>query len=111
MGTLDPVEEKPVILFDGLCNLCNGSVQFIINRDAKAYFRFAALQSPLGQYTLHKFGLPVNQLHSIILIKDGILFQKSNAALEVVKSLGTESVTICSYLNTLRRGGVNCTKE
>jgi predicted DCC family thiol-disulfide oxidoreductase YuxK len=87
MGTLDPVEQKPVILFDGLCNLCNGSVRFIINRDAKAYFRFASLQSPFGQYTLHKFGLPVNQLYSIILIKDGILLQKSNAALEVAKNL------------------------
>ncbi len=87
MGTRDSVEQKRIILFDGLCNLCNGSVQFIINRDSKAYFTFASLQSSFGQYQLHKFGLPTNQLYSVVLIKDGILFQKSNAALEIVRGL------------------------
>ncbi|MBK5277574.1 MAG: thiol-disulfide oxidoreductase DCC family protein [Bacteroidia bacterium] len=87
MGALDPVEPNHVILFDGLCNLCSGSVQFIIRRDSKEHFRFAALQSPFGQYQLHKFGLTTNQLYSIILIKDEKYFQKSDAALEITRDL------------------------
>lgn len=87
MGALDPVEPNQIILFDGLCNLCNGSVQFIINRDAKKQFRFASLQSSFGNHQLHKFGLPANELHSIILIKEGRYLQKSNAALEIARNL------------------------
>ena len=88
MGAPDPVDTQRIILFDGLCNLCNGSVQFIISRDSKGYFKFASLQSAYGQYQLHKFTIPTNQLYSVLLIKDGILFQKSNAALEIAKHLG-----------------------
>lgn len=87
MGSLDPVEPNQIILFDGLCNLCNGSVQFIINRDAKKQFRFASLQSSFGNHQLHKFGLATNQLYSIILIKEGRYLQKSNAALEIARNL------------------------
>jgi predicted DCC family thiol-disulfide oxidoreductase YuxK len=87
MGALDPVEPNHIILFDGLCNLCSGSVQFIINRDSKKYFRFASLQSSFGNYKLHKFGLSANELYSIILIKDGRYLQKSNAALEIARNL------------------------
>ena len=87
MGALDPVEPNQIILFDGLCNLCNGSVQFIINRDAKKQFRFASLQSSFGNHQLHKFGLATNQLYSIILIKEGRYLQKSNAALEIARNL------------------------
>src|SRR6187551_1304589 len=87
MGAPDPIKTGPVILFDGLCNLCNSSVQFIINRDSKGSFKFASLQSSTGKHYLELFQLPTDQLYSIILIKDGILFQRSNAALEIVKSL------------------------
>ena len=87
MGAVDPLDNKRIILFDGLCNLCDSSVQFIIKRDSRGYFKFASLQSPLGQYMLHKFDLPATQLYSIILIKGNVLFQKSNAALEIVKDL------------------------
>ena len=87
MGALDPVEPNHIILFDGLCNLCNGSVQFIINRDSKKQFRFASLQSSFGNHQLHKFGLSANELYSIILIKDGRYLQKSNAALEIARNL------------------------
>lgn len=83
MGATDPV-----ILFDGVCNLCNNSVLFIIKRDPKAKFKFASLQSELGKSQLEKFGLPVTELNSVLLIKDGKLFQKSNAALEIAKHLG-----------------------
>lgn len=87
MGAFDPLEHKNIILFDGLCNLCSNSVQFIIKRDSKEYFRFASLQSSLGQHQLNTLGLPSNQFYSVFLIKDGILFQKSDAALEITKKL------------------------
>jgi predicted DCC family thiol-disulfide oxidoreductase YuxK len=85
MGTTAPL--KPVILFDGVCNLCNGSVLFIIKRDRSARFSFAALQSSFGQSQLAKFGLPAGELNTILLIKDGKVFNRSNAALEIAKGL------------------------
>lgn len=87
MGTPDPIKAGSVILFDGLCNLCSSSVQFIIKRDSSAHFRFASLQSSFGQHYLEVFKLPAGQLHSIILIQNGIVFQKSSAALEILKRL------------------------
>jgi len=83
MGATDPV-----ILFDGVCNLCNNSVLFIIKRDPKAKFKFASLQSEFGKSNLEKFGLPITELNSVLFIKEGKLFQKSNAALEIAKQLG-----------------------
>ena len=77
-----------IILFDGICNLCSASVQFIIRRDSRNVFRFASLQSTTGQRLLEQFSLEKSQLHSIILIKKGKLFQRSNAALEIAKELG-----------------------
>ncbi len=79
---------NPVILFDGVCNLCNSSVLFIVKRDPKANFKFASLQSEFGKSHLEKYGLPVTELNSVLLIKEGKLFQKSNAALEIAKQLG-----------------------
>jgi len=84
MGASDPLK---IILFDGVCNLCNSSVQFIIKRDPESRFRFAALQSPFGQEQLRKFHLPVNQLYSVMLIENGQVFQKSTAALKIARNL------------------------
>lgn len=86
MGSPDPLDH-PVILFDGVCNLCNGSVLFIIKRDPRARFYFAALQSDFGIGQLKSFGLPATALNSVLLMKDGMLYQKSNAALEIAKHL------------------------
>jgi predicted DCC family thiol-disulfide oxidoreductase YuxK len=85
MGTIAAI--KPIILFDGVCNLCNDSVLFIINRDRLAKFSFASLQSEYGQTQLKKFKLPVNELNTILLIKDGKVFSKSDAALEIAREL------------------------
>ncbi|MCE9540086.1 MAG: thiol-disulfide oxidoreductase DCC family protein [Bacteroidetes bacterium] len=79
---------KQIILFDGVCNLCNGLVQFIVKRDTKAKFKFASLQSRTGQSLLLKFGLPTDDLDSFIYIKDGNCFTKSTAGLNVLKDLG-----------------------
>jgi len=85
MGALGAVE--PVILFDGVCNLCNSSVLFIIQRDPKAKFRFASLQSDFGKVQMQRFGLNHSELNSVLLIKGETLYQKSNAALEIARNL------------------------
>ena len=77
----------PVILFDGVCNLCSGSVQFIIKHDPTRQFRFASLQSEFGQHVLQQFNLAMTEFDSIILLEKGIVYTKSNAALRVVKKL------------------------
>jgi predicted DCC family thiol-disulfide oxidoreductase YuxK len=87
MGADRALKEVPVVLFDGVCNLCNGSVVFIIKRDAKSKLRFASLQSEYGEEQMKKFNLPPSALNSVLLIKGGRLFQKSNAALEIASML------------------------
>lgn len=80
-------KQPNVILFDGVCNLCNGAVQFVLKRDTKHVFRFASLQSAYGQQQLIRFGLNPNSLHSIILIRGAYFFQQSDAALEIARQL------------------------
>lgn len=77
----------PVIIFDGVCNLCSSSVQFILKRDKKDTFRFASLQSDLGQSVLKKFNLPANTFNSFILYQSGKIYIKSTGALLVAKQL------------------------
>lgn len=87
MGADRALNNEPVVLFDGVCNLCNGSVTFIIRRDRTMKLKFASLQSEFGQEQMRRFNLPISSLNSVFLIKDGRLFQKSNAALEIVRML------------------------
>ena len=77
----------PVVLFDGICNLCTSSVQFIINHDPRQQFRFASLQSAFGQQVLEKYNLPVTASGSFILLGNGIIYTKSSGALRVAKKL------------------------
>jgi predicted DCC family thiol-disulfide oxidoreductase YuxK len=79
--------KKQIILFDGVCNLCNTSVQFVIQRDTSGKFNYAALQSVAGQKLLKENNLPANEFYSIILIKNGEVFQRSRAALEIARGL------------------------
>ena len=82
-------EGKKIILFDGVCNLCNHAVQFIIQHDAKDVFRFVALQSETGISILKKIGLYDKNIDSIVLYEPGVAyFYKATAALEIAKSLG-----------------------
>ena len=74
-----------IILFDGVCNLCNSSVNFIIDRDKKNIFKFAALQSESGQKLLDKFGLNQNDFDSVVLVDENKFYSKSTAALKIVK--------------------------
>ncbi len=82
------MEKKKIILFDGVCNLCNNSVTFVIKRDKKDKFRFAALQEPAGQELIKKFGIDTTKTDSIILIENGKAYVKSTAALRVARHLG-----------------------
>lgn len=77
----------PIILFDGICNLCNGAVQYVIKHDSDAVFQFASLQSEAGQNLLQQFQLPKNNFNSFVLIEDGKAYIKSTAALKVAKQL------------------------
>jgi len=78
---------KSIILFDGICNLCNSSVNFIIKNDAKEHFLFASLQSDAAKEIL--LHLPSNNLNlnSIVLIENGNFYEKSTAALRISKHL------------------------
>ena len=76
-----------MILFDGVCNLCNGAVQFVIKRDKKKYFSFASLQSGEGQKLSVQYGLPVNDFNSFILVENGKAYTRSTGALRVIKKL------------------------
>ena len=72
-----------IILFDGVCNLCNGAVNVVIRHDKKCVFKFASLQSEAAQQLLRGHeGL--NQLKSIVLIENGIVSQKSTAVLKII---------------------------
>jgi predicted DCC family thiol-disulfide oxidoreductase YuxK len=79
--------KQPVILFDGVCNLCNGAVQYVIKHDADKRFLFASLQSQFGQQVLAAHQLSNTNFNSFILLQDGIIYQKSTAALLVAKQL------------------------
>jgi predicted DCC family thiol-disulfide oxidoreductase YuxK len=79
---------QPVILFDGVCNLCNRGVQFIIKKDKKKHFRFASLQGKAGQEFLKKFDLPASVFNSFILIDEDKIYTRSSAGLRVAKKLG-----------------------
>jgi len=76
-----------VILFDGVCNLCNGSVNFIIDRDKEAYFKFASLQSAEGTELLASHQLPADKLDSIVLVEGARYYQRSTAALRIARKL------------------------
>jgi predicted DCC family thiol-disulfide oxidoreductase YuxK len=75
---------RPVVLFDGVCNLCSGSVQFVIARDPAAKLRFAAIQSPHGQDFLRRRGLPTDRFETFYLIDDGLVYEKSAGVLRMV---------------------------
>lgn len=79
--------QSPIILFDGVCNLCNGSVQFVLLRDKAGYFNFASLQSEAGQALLQKFNLPTDDYNSFILVEGDRIYSKSTAALRVARKL------------------------
>ena len=85
---LELSKTNPILLFDGVCNLCNGAVQFVIKFDSKNTLRFTALQSDTGQQILEHFNLPKEDIFSVILVENGKVYVRSSAALRMYKNMG-----------------------
>ncbi len=81
-------EDHPVVLFDGVCNFCAASVQFIIRRDPQGLFRFAAYQSDAGKSLCAQHGVDAGALDTFALIVDGRALFRSDAALATATRLG-----------------------
>ena len=82
------LSDTPIILYDGVCNLCTQSVQFVIQRDARKRFRFASLQSPFADKFLGKADQGQDRLASIVLVVGNQVYRESTAALLTAKRLG-----------------------
>ena len=81
------MKAQPVIFFDGVCNLCNASVQFVIEHDQENYLKFSALQGDYAKAVLPKFNVTPSSLNSTLLLEDGKLYTKSSSALRVARKL------------------------
>jgi predicted DCC family thiol-disulfide oxidoreductase YuxK len=77
----------PIILFDGVCNLCTGTVRFVIERDSRKQFRFASLQSPVADQLLGPQRIEGDRLESVVLVVGERVYRKSSAALLIVRRL------------------------
>ena len=82
-----PNDDKPVVLFDGVCNLCNGWVKFVVRRDPAQRFRFASLQSAFAADVLAKHALPGGYLGSMLVLDKGVLYTQSDGVLRVLRGL------------------------
>lgn len=80
-------DSRPVILFDGVCNMCNGGVNFALDWDPDGNFRFAALQSPTGRALLRRAGREPDDISSIVLVDDSAAYIKSDAILRIARKL------------------------
>lgn len=90
-----------IILFDGVCNLCNGFVQFIIRHDKQQYFKFAALQSERVEFILGRLKINPDKLpDSVVLIENEMVYMKSDAALRIISRL-EGPIKYLSYLKFL----------
>ncbi|WP_247001839.1 thiol-disulfide oxidoreductase DCC family protein [Halosolutus gelatinilyticus] len=81
-------DDDPIVLFDGVCNLCNGFVQFLVPRDSEERFHFASLQSEVGKQLLADHDLPTDELESIVLIEGDDCYVKSGAVIRIAALLG-----------------------
>lgn len=86
-GSKPRPDPRPIVLFDGVCNLCSGSVQFLIRRDPRARLRFAALQSATGRRLQTERGMDPEALASIVLVEGDRFWAESGAVLRIVRYL------------------------
>ena len=93
-------KDKELILFDGVCNLCNSSVLYVIKRDKKNIFLFAPLQSKIGLTVINEFNIDTEKTDSILLYqpKERKIYQKSNAALRIAKKLSFPTNLLAVFL-------------
>ena len=80
-------ENHDIVLFDGVCNLCNGAILFLIKRDKNDRFRFAPLESEVGKKLLLKHQIDPSKIDSIVLVSDNTAFTKATAALNISRHL------------------------
>ncbi len=78
----------PILFFDGVCNLCNGAVQFILKNDRRGELRFASLQSQLAEELLPPFGIDPKDLNSVVLYENGTVYTRSSSVLRTLKLMG-----------------------
>lgn len=78
----------PIVLFDGVCNLCNGAINFIIENDKQSKFRFASLLSTESVKILNSYGINDTTLNSVVLVYQNKIYTQSSAALHILKLLG-----------------------
>jgi len=83
----DEIKQRRIILFDGICNVCNGSIIFILKREKDPIFQFASIQSETGKELLEWCGLPSNYNQAVIYIEDGKIYLGSTAALKIGRHL------------------------
>lgn len=102
------MQNKKIILFDGVCNLCNGAITFIIKRDKNDVFRYAPLQSEVGKNLAAKHEIDLDKVDSIILVTDQSAVAKSTAALRIAKQLsgGWPLLTVFLILPRFLRNAV-----
>ena len=94
-------KHKQLILFDGVCNLCNSSVLYVIKRDKESKFLFAPLQSKIGETIINEFNIDTTQTDSILLFNPSKynIYSKSTAALQIAKSLSFPTKILAVFLN------------
>jgi predicted DCC family thiol-disulfide oxidoreductase YuxK len=81
------MDSRHIVIFDGVCNFCNGAVNFIIKRDPTGRFWFTPMQSPIGQELIERYGADVAGIDTFLLVKEGRCFKRTDAALEITKDL------------------------
>jgi predicted DCC family thiol-disulfide oxidoreductase YuxK len=81
------MSNRHIVIFDGVCNFCNGAVIFIIRRDPKALFTFTPMQSESGKRLTEKYNAPIVGVDTILLIKNGQCYERTDAALEIARDL------------------------
>ena len=80
-------ENKKIVIFDGVCNLCNAGVKFIINRDPKRVFWFSPMHSDISQELIKKYHEPAFEFDTVLLIKNGVCYKRTDAIMEIIKDL------------------------
>ncbi|MFN8348507.1 MAG: DUF393 domain-containing protein [Spirosomataceae bacterium] len=96
-----------IILFDGVCNFCNATINFIIERDTERRFRFASLQSDIGRQILSENSRSTTDFDTVLLLREGKIYEKSDAALEIARYLrGWSWLYVFRFLPRLFRNAV-----
>ena len=97
-----------IILFDGVCNLCNGAVNFVIKRDPRNVFKFTPLQENVGTVLLKKYAIDPQKIDSIVLIENGNVYIKSSAALRIARKMSGlwPLLYVCMVIPRFIRNGV-----